>query len=128
MAAPATLPPALIEFIARFNRGEYWSSHEALEEAWRENRSGFYHGLILFASALVHFDRLNAHGVTAQFEKAERRLEAYRPSYLGLDVDRLLGHARACRDLVGAGLPQPPFHLDPQTTLIRGTEPELEGP
>ncbi len=128
------LPTPFLEFVARFNRGEYWESHEVLEGAWRAHRSAFYKGLILYASAYVHVRRGNARGIRAQFEKAERHLAMYRPSYLGLDVDALLESAEHCRRLVEANSHAhatdwtsviPRVHLRPQPSLIRGDEPEL---
>jgi uncharacterized protein len=90
----------LVAFIELFNRGEYWESHERLETPWRENRNGFYKGLILFASAFVHAGRGNAHGVVAQLQKAEAELEPYRPAREGIDVDAILAHAQRCKDIV----------------------------
>jgi len=120
-------PRQLEDFVARFNRGSFWESHEILEAAWRETRSDFYQGLILFASAFVHVRRANLHGVRAQLAKAVSRLGGYRPSYLGVDVDAVLDAADAARRAVDVGiLPVAPnLTLDP--TLIRGDEPELGG-
>ena len=120
-------PRQLEDFVARFNRGSFWESHEILEAAWRETGSDFYQGLILFASAFVHVRRANLHGVRAQLAKAVTRLGGYRPSYLGVDVDAVLDAADAARRAVDVGiLPVAPnLTLDP--TLIRGDEPELGG-
>lgn len=118
------------------HRGEFWESHEVLEEPWREGRSGFYHGLILMASAWVHVQRGNARGIRAQTRKAEAALEPFRPHYLGLDVAGLLEDTRSLRgaaerELAGGGrvqaggpdLPFPRLPLSP--ARIRGDEPEL---
>jgi predicted metal-dependent hydrolase len=120
-------PSQLEDFVARFNRGSFWESHEILEAAWRETGSDFYQGLILFASAYVHVRRANLHGVRAQLAKAVSRLGGYRPSYLGVDVDAVLDAADAARRAVDVGiLPvAPDLTLDP--ALIRGDEPELAG-
>jgi len=120
-------PRQLEDFVARFNRGSFWESHEILEAAWRETGSDFYQGLILFASAFVHVRRANLHGVRAQLAKAVSRLGGYRPSYLGVDVDAVLDAADAARRAVDVGiLPvAPDLTLDP--ALIRGDEPELAG-
>lgn len=131
-----SLPGALVGFLRLFNRGEYWESHEALEDAWRERDSRFYHGLILYASAFVHARRDNPHGIRAQLEKAERALAPYAPSYLGIDVEAILSHGRRCRQIVGSGegdaLPwseRIPFPtLEPDPSRIRGDEPELRSP
>jgi predicted metal-dependent hydrolase len=118
-------PAPLERFVRLFNAGEHWESHEELEGAWREGRSDFYQGLILFASAFVHATRGNAHGVRAQLAKAEVRLIPYRPAYLGVDVELLLAAAEAARGALWAGkTPVPPvLVLDP--ACLRGTEPEL---
>jgi predicted metal-dependent hydrolase len=106
-----------------------------LEGSWREGRSEFYHGLILYASAFVHVQRGNPRGIVAQFEKAERRLAAYRPAYLGLDVSQLLSHAARCREIVAAhqGAERaawatlvPAIRLEPSAERLRGDEVELE--
>jgi predicted metal-dependent hydrolase len=90
----------LAAFIELFNRGEYWESHERLEIPWRENHSGFYKGLILFASAFVHAGRGNAHGVIAQLKKADAELLPYRPAHDGIDVEAVLAHSALCREIV----------------------------
>lgn len=129
-------PPELRAFIARFNREEFWESHEVLEAAWRNGRSGFYQGLILLASAYVHVQRGNAHGVVAQLAKAEQALGPYLPAYLGLDVASLVAGAVAAREAVTAavaeGVASAPLRalvsfprLAPTTALVRGDEPEL---
>lgn len=126
--APCIVPPSppdpLLEFIALFNRGAYWESHEVLERPWRRNRSDFYRGLILLASALVHAQRGNRHGIAAQLRKAIPLLERYRPHYLGLDVEAIVEHATA------ALTPQAslaPLRLVATTDRVRGDEPELRG-
>jgi uncharacterized protein len=127
-------PDALREFVSLFNRGEFWESHEVLEGPWREIRSDFLQGLILLASAWVHVQRGNPRGIAAQLRKAERRLAAYRPAYLGVDVEGLLAHAERTRaltvrhpDVPPAAwvelAPPPDLRLSP--ALLRGDEPEL---
>lgn len=134
-ADPAAIDPALAAFLDLFNRQEYWASHEALEAAWRETGSEFYHALILYASAFVHVDRGNRHGIAAQLGKAQPLLEARRPHYLGLPVEAMLDHAAVCRSIVAENpdapteawsvlIPAPRLAFDP--ALVRGDEPELE--
>lgn len=127
---PAPFPRQFLDFVACFNRGEFWEGHEVLEGPWRETRSDFYKGLILYASAFVHVQRRNPRGVLAQLRKAERQLALYRPSYLGLDLEVLLEHAAHAAELVGGApvdwsalLPPP---LVPEPNLVRGDEPELQ--
>lgn len=131
------LPSALTHFLELFNRHEFWDSHEVLEGPWRETGSRFYHGLILLASAFVHVQRDNTHGIAAQLRKAERALAPYAPCYLGLDVDALVGGARGlrlraeeaehrteeAREPWGARVTYPRLSVHP--SRIRGDEPEL---
>lgn len=134
---PAAIDPAYAEFIDLFNRGEFWESHEALEGPWRENGSEFYHALILYASAFVHVNRGNRHGIVAQLGKAQPLLESRRPHYLGLDVDGMLEHTAICRHIVAENheapteawdvlIPRPRLSYDP--ARVRGDEPELGAP
>lgn len=126
----ATLPAAWLEFLDTFNRGAFWESHELLEAPWRAGRSPWYHALILLASAHVHGERGNRHGVLAQCAKARPLLERHRPAWLGLDADVLLAHLDACRAIALAGdgpCPAlPAIRLVPDPALVRGDEPELD--
>ena len=128
------LPQPLHRFLELFNALEYWESHEVLEGPWREWGSDFYQGLILYASAFVHAQRGNAHGVGAQLDKAERKLAGYRPCYLGVDVDAVLAHAARCREIVERRPDEDPRswlgvddvpRLELDIRLVRGDEPEL---
>ena len=129
-----SVPSPLKAFIDLFNQGEFWESHEALEKAWRETGSEFYHALILFASAFVHVRRGNRHGIASQLGKADPLLKKRCPHYLGVDVQALVAHGEVCRHLVAENreapdgawpvlIPIPRIRLDP--ALIRGDEPEL---
>jgi hypothetical protein len=128
-------PPALERFVELFNRGLYWDSHEALEVDWRRLDSDFYQGLILYASAFVHAQRGNRHGIRAQLDKAEERLHPYLPTYMGIDVAEIFTRARICREIVNANpgverdawsrlIPFPRLALAAER--VRGDEPELE--
>jgi Domain of unknown function (DUF309) len=132
MMTADVFPPSYLLFAFRFNGGEFWESHEVLEGPWRARRSGFYHGLILLASAYVHVQRGNPRGVAAQLEKCVRALTLYAPVYLGLDVAALLAHAERARAAVLADpAPErlathlPPVRIDPSVALLRGDEPEM---
>ena len=116
------LPPCLETFVDLFNKGAYWESHEALEPEWKRTRSEFYHGLILYASAWVHHERGNRHGILAQLTKAEPLLEEYSAGYLGIDVAGLLREGRALR--AGKPVPEPMMLTD--LRLLSGDELELE--
>jgi hypothetical protein len=131
---PAVIDPGYARFLELFNQGEFWESHEALEGPWRRNGSEFYHALILYASAFVHVERGNRHGIVAQLGKAQPLFEARAPHYLGLDVMAILEHTAVCRHIVAENhraptdawnvlIPTPRLSFDP--TLVQGDEPEL---
>lgn len=125
------LPTPLRAFLDLYNEGEFWESQEALEGAWRETGSDFYQALILWASAWVHWERANPHGVRAQLGKALNRLEGYPSPYLGVDVDALRAGCEATRRVVAAhpegwqALVRPEA-LEVDAGRIRGDEAELE--
>lgn len=127
-------PEAFMEFIRLFNDRKYWDSHEVLEQPWRENRSDFYQGLIIYASAFVHAQRGNPVGIRKQMAKVFGKLDKYRPYYMGIDVDAVLEHAAVCTEFV---LANPDLRgekltaavdyreLHPKPQFVRGDEPEL---
>lgn len=131
------LPSALTEFVRLFNEEAFWECHEILEGPWRKDRSPFYHGLILYASAFVHLQRRNPHGVRAQLEKALKKLAPLPDAYLGVDLDSLRQEARRIERKVPAAdavrssawadaIPYPVLALDPGR--IRGDEAEISYP
>lgn len=104
---PGAWPAALSRFVELFDAGHYWQAHEALEDHWRETRSDFYQGLIIYASAFVHARRGNPRGLVRQLEKVPRYLGAYAPSHMGIDVAAILQHAGMTRACVrAAGMPE----------------------
>jgi len=139
MSDPGRCPEPLVRFVDLVNRGEYWESHEVLEDAWRATGSEVYHGLILYASAFVHARRGTPHGIEAQLAKAEAALADRPATYLGLDLDAIREHARqtrrrvedrrrgrtADRDVDWTDVVEfPRLTLEPER--VRGDEPELE--
>jgi len=131
---PVLYPPELEAFVELFNGEAFWDSHEVLEAPWRDNRSPFYHGLILLASAYVHVQRGNAHGIVAQLEKAGRALRHYRPGYLGVDLEPLFLHSAACRKAIAEAGDTPASQwrevisfprIQLQAKHLRGNEIEL---
>ena len=125
------LPVPFRRFLELHRAGRFWDSHEALEDAWRAGGSDFYHGLILYASAWVHWERRNAHGVQAQLRKARERLDTHPAAYLGLDVAELRAHCVAVpREVDGnpEGWPDriAPLPLSLTGDRLRGDEAELE--
>jgi len=105
----------LAEGLELIRAGAYFEAHEELEDEWREAPTAerdFLQGLVHVAVAWHHARRGNRPGCERQLEKAVRRLEAYRPSHRGVDVDRLLAGVAEAQAVVEAGsldLPAPPL-------------------
>lgn len=123
MKGVPSLPAAFRQFVRLFNAGQYWESHEVLEEPWRRNHSRFYQGLIILASAYVHRKHGKALSYERQLHKARPYLEPYRPYYLGLDIAEVV-------EMIDVGLAsgtasdQTP-HLLLRRECVRGDELEL---
>jgi predicted metal-dependent hydrolase len=80
-------------------RGEYFTAHEALEDAWRAAEPperDFFQGLVHVAVAWHHAHvtgRVRA--CESQLAKATRRLAPYAPAHRGLDVSAVLATVEA---------------------------------
>jgi predicted metal-dependent hydrolase len=95
--------------------GAYFEAHEELEDEWREapeSERDFLQGLVHVAVAWYQAGRGNRPGCERQLEKAERRLNPYRPEHRGIDVVTVLEDVMAARELVRSGsLELPPPRL-----------------
>jgi len=124
-------------FISLFNAQRFWDAHEVLEGPWRRNRSRFYKGLIIYASAFVHLQRGNPVGIGKQMRKVLHYLPPFEPCYMGLDVSAITAHAETCcRAVAGREglrgdvealmqlIPIPRLSLE--VGYVRGDEPELQ--
>jgi len=92
-------PAQYLEGVRLFNAEDFFESHEVLEELWSETpdeRKRFYQGLIQAAVALLHFGNGNLGGAKKVYLTSRRYLEAYRPVFEGLDVDRFLQNMEFC--------------------------------
>jgi predicted metal-dependent hydrolase len=86
--------------------GAYFDAHEELEDEWREAPAAerdFLQGLVHVAVAWLHAERDNRNGCERQLDKARRRLEPYRPSHRGVDVDLVLAQVAAARERAARG-------------------------
>jgi predicted metal-dependent hydrolase len=91
-------PPALLEGIAQFNRGEFFEQHETLELLWRAERRDIrflYQGILQIGVAFHHLRKLNHHGTVYMLTRGPRYLEPFAPRCQGVDVQRLLDDAAA---------------------------------
>lgn len=86
--------PRYAGFFECFNAGEFYESHDVLEDLWLESRGGpkdlFYKALIQFAGAFVHLqkDRMGAAGKLFRLSKGY--LSRYPETYEELAVAALI--------------------------------------
>jgi predicted metal-dependent hydrolase len=95
----ATYDPRYLEGIEHFNKCDFFEAHEVWEELWADTQGQarrFYQGLIQVAVCLHHFGNGNIRGAKKLYFGCRGYLEDYRPNYLGLDLDKLLGQLEAC--------------------------------
>jgi predicted metal-dependent hydrolase len=82
------------EGIELFNSGRFFDAHEAWEEIWRSTTPeprDLFQGLIQVAAALHQFLDLHRNEAPRRtLAKARRRLDAYTPAALGIDIRDLL--------------------------------------
>ena len=107
MSPNTTLPPltedakreALAKAVREFNSWRFYDCHETLEDVWRAEAGDlvdFYQGIIKVAAGFHHLLRGNHKGAVNLLGPALTLLAPYRPSCLGLNVQRLIDEAGAC--------------------------------
>ena len=118
-------PPALLEGIAQFNRGEFFEQHETLELLWREERRDIrylYQGILQIGVAFHHLRRLNYHGTVYMLTRGPRYLAPFAPRCQRVDVQALLDDASAAlREVERLGpsrLAEFDWTLAPKVTLV----------
>ena len=83
------LPPQYVRGIELFNAGEFFESHEALEEIWIETEGAereLLSALIQSAAAFYHLQRGNLKGASGVYRRAQRKLAGLPPAVMGLDT------------------------------------------
>ena len=92
--------------IELFNAGEFFESHEVLEEVWTPERGPrrlFLQSLIHVAVGAYHESRGNPLGACRQLRKALRKMEAYLPVCEGVDTARLYRDTRKLLEEIEGG-------------------------
>jgi predicted metal-dependent hydrolase len=125
-----TYDPLYLAGIDCFNRQDFFESHEIWEDLWAETcgeAKTFYKGLIQAAVALHHATCGNAVGAERLLARSCHHLAAYRPWYLGLDVDLFLSEVSQCVEQARASLgPSPCISLSPALHPTIRLAPPLE--
>jgi predicted metal-dependent hydrolase len=80
--------------LAMFDRGEYFESHELLEDLWRAAPQGeertYLQALIQIAVACCHEQRGNGRGARSVYQRARARLLTLPPRMRGINLTELI--------------------------------------
>ena len=101
---------ALAEGLRQYDAGEFFTAHEAWENAWLEAREPdktFLQGLIQVTAAYHHLQRNNPLGAGRLLQAALRRLEPYPPGFGGISVTVLCNDIRERICAINANGPTP---------------------
>jgi predicted metal-dependent hydrolase len=93
----APLHPQAIEGIRLFNSGRYFEAHEALEDAWKEEKGGIrelYRGILQIAVVYLHITRNNYDGALKVYGRSIKWLKDWPETCRGVDVGTLRRDAR----------------------------------
>jgi predicted metal-dependent hydrolase len=92
-------PEQYIQFIEKFNEGEYYECHDLLEDIWMEDKADkFLQGLLQLAVGLYHRECGNIKGARWMFGNAKKYLIRYEPARWGLDVAEVLEYIETCEN------------------------------
>jgi predicted metal-dependent hydrolase len=127
-----TYDPLYLQGIAYFNACEFFEAHEVWEELWK-NYSGdlrlFYKGLIQAAVALHHFGNGNIRGARKVYRSSRGYLQQYRPTCVGLDVDKFLAEFDDCfAEVEATDVEYPQIAINPDLIPEIGLDPPVEFP
>ena len=98
--------------IVLFNRADFFASHEALEDVWREapeTDRRFLQALIQTAVALHHHSRGNLIGARSLLARAQRNLADYPKEFGGLELDPLRQSIADWQKALDEGTDLPPL-------------------
>ena len=78
--------------IERFNNGEYWLAHEALEDAWNAETAplrDLYRGILQAAVVYYHISQENIRGALKVYQRSQKWLNKWPEICCGVDVNQL---------------------------------------
>jgi predicted metal-dependent hydrolase len=116
----APLHPAAQRGLELFNQREYYSAHEAFEQAWRAERGeirALYQGLLQTALIYLYITLNNYDGATRLYERCQRHLAPWPATCCGLDVGALRLSLAGVMEAVARLGPDQLLHFD--TSLFK---------
>lgn len=124
--------PLYLRGIAYFNVCEFIEAHEVWEDLWKSYSGDlrlFYKGLIQAAVALHHFGNGNIRGARKVYRSSRSYLEQYRPTCLGLDVEKFIAEFDTCFAEVAASQEEfPQIDINPELIPEITLDPPVELP
>mgnify|MGYP002640081997 CR=1 FL=1 len=78
--------------LERFNAGQYWLAHEALEDAWNAEEGAvrdLYRGILQAAVVYHHLRRKNFRGAVKVYERSQKWLGGWDSPCRGVNVAQL---------------------------------------
>jgi len=94
----APLHPQAAEGLRLFNAGEYFEAHEALEDAWNDDKGKvreLYRGILQIAVVYLHITRNNYQGALKVYARSQKWLTDWPEVCRGIEVGRLRRDAEA---------------------------------
>ena len=122
---PTAMPDGLREGIALFNQGRFYDAHEAIEHEWHAERGPIrrlYQGILQIGVGFHHALSGNHRGALLLLGDGIDKTADFVPETLGIDTERLVTEARACREEITALGPE---RLD---AFDRAKIPTIHGP
>jgi len=97
-ADPCNTPlhPRAADGLHLFNAGEYFEAHEALEDAWNDEKGkvrDLYRGILQIAVTYLHITRGNYNGAIKVYGRSQKWMKGWADVCRGIDVVSLLRDA-----------------------------------
>ena len=104
----APLHPRAAQGLRLFNAGEYFESHEALEEAWNAETGkvrDLYRGILQIAVVYLHITRRNYNGAVKVYDRSQKWLRDWPEVCRGIEVGKLRKDAEtAINEVIRLGM------------------------
>jgi predicted metal-dependent hydrolase len=94
----APLHPQAAQGLRLFNAARYFEAHEALEDAWNDERGKvreLYRGILQVAVVYLHITRANYAGAVKVYSRSQRWLKDWPNVCRGIEVEELRRNAEA---------------------------------
>src|SRR5215207_5787397 len=94
----APLHPQAVEGLRLFNAGEYFEAHEALEDAWNDEKGtvrDLYRGILQIAVVYLHITRRNYNGAVKVYARSQKWTRDWPAVCRGIQVEELRSDAQA---------------------------------